>query len=353
MTPRGFQRLAALLVAFGLAVACATSGPRDSIVFSHHLHAEQGLGCGDCHDGVTRDAEERVQAIPGKPECAMCHDVESPESCASCHTNATTPAPWDRPASGASHLLYSHQRHAERTAGCADCHAAVEHAADISPTRRVVPGHTECEPCHQDELDGGRCTLCHDRLDLYQRKPAELYRHDAGFFARHGRQASAGGPESCATCHDQAYCADCHARSMTVRPSLRFPERVDRSFVHRGDWLSRHVIEARADRTGCLKCHGTQSCSACHERSGVGAHLARRYPHPEGWLQPGRADSHSRQARRRIAECASCHDQGAISNCVRCHSSGGVNPHPPDAFSGATARERRQENTMCLICHGQ
>jgi hypothetical protein len=345
--------LLASVAALGLAVACAATVPRDSIVFSHHLHSEQGLGCGDCHDAVRRDAEELVQAIPGKEECAMCHDVESADTCASCHRRADAPAAWERPPRGARHLRFSHQRHVERTEDCATCHAAVEHAAVLGPERDEIPEHAECDQCHDKDLDGGRCNLCHDRLDLYARRPEALYRHDAGFFARHGRQAAAGGPETCASCHDQAFCTDCHARSMTVRPSLRFPERVDRGFQHRGDWQSRHVIEARADRTGCLKCHGTSSCAACHERNGVGGHLGRQSPHPPEWLQPGRADSHSRQARRRIAECAGCHDQGAISNCVRCHSSGGVNPHPPDAFTGATPGQRQRENGMCQVCHGQ
>ena len=73
--------------------------------------------------------------------------------------------------------------------------------------------------------------------------------------------------------------------------------RVDRTFVHRGDYKSRHAIESRKGDTGCLKCHGRSFCSACHERNDVGARLGTRNPHP-------RPFPHKRVARRRIAECA-------------------------------------------------
>jgi hypothetical protein len=330
-----------------LVAACsAATTVRDGIVFSHHVHSEQGLGCDDCHGALAADAERMVQAIPGKPACADCHDVES--DCAVCHKNPSDPGPWDRPAPGASHVHYSHQLHAERTDHCEACHAGAAHAPEAE-AGQLAPGHDECSACHREDLDAGRCKLCHDRLDLYPRRPEAVYSHEKNFFARHGLRA-AGNQADCATCHDQSFCGDCHAQTMTVRPSLRFPERVDRQFVHRGDWQSRHALEARAQDVTCLKCHGTSFCSSCHERSGVGGHLGRSNPHPPEWMQPGTARSHSRAARRRISECASCHDQGPASNCVLCHRSGGVNPHPPGWRPPVPASEKGSHR-MCRICH--
>jgi hypothetical protein len=164
-------------------------------------------------------------------------------------------------------------------------------------------------------------------------------------------------------CHDQSFCADCHARTMTIRPSLRFPEKVESSFMHRGDWQGRHVIEARLSDASCIKCHGTSSCIACHERVGVGGRLGAS-PHKDQpnmkWAPESREAAdfncngeflHGRAARRRISECASCHDQGPASICVRCHhTGGGCKPHPP-GFRPPTDEDNRGTHKMCSICH--
>jgi hypothetical protein len=338
-----------LLLAAVIAACSAVTNGRNGIVFSHHLHTEQGIGCIDCHGAVERDAEQRVQAVPGKPGCADCHDVESEADCGSCHRDTDDPGSWDRPEPGSRHLLFSHQLHGERSSDCADCHGDAAHAPELA-AGELAPGHDECGACHRADLEAGRCRLCHDRLDLYQRRPETFYSHEENFFDRHGARAK-GNQTDCAVCHDQSFCADCHARTMTVRPSLRFPERVDRRFVHRGDWQTRHAFEARAYDTSCLKCHGTSFCSSCHERTGVGGAIGRKNPHPPEWMLPGTAKSHSRAARRRIAECASCHDQGPASNCVMCHASGGVNPHPPGWRPPVPASEKTTHR-MCRICHG-
>jgi hypothetical protein len=337
------------LTAAVVACSAATSDAPDTILFSHHVHSEMGVDCDYCHAGVAEDVDREAEALPAMAGCADCHDVESAEECGTCHTNTDAPDTYDRPRP--THLVFSHQLHRERSGDCADCHGDAAHAVDVTPDNRLLPGHVECNTCHRDELDSGDCKLCHHRLDLYQRVPSgEIYSHEPGFFDRHGAKAAAGGEQTCAVCHDQAYCADCHARTMTQRPSLRFPERVDRSFMHQGDWMTRHSLEARTGDTSCMKCHGRSSCSSCHEQHGVGGRLGRRNPHPPSWMTPGAADSHSRAARRRINECAACHDQGPASNCLRCHSSGGVDPHPPGWTPPVPAAERTSHE-MCRICH--
>jgi hypothetical protein len=336
-----------------LAAACSVfvSPTRDTIVYSHRSHVQQGMTCDNCHGEINEDAEKEVKAIPGKPQCAECHDVKDKNKCRTCHTNPQKPAVWDRPES--AHLYFSHEVHKKRVKGCDDCHKEVSRSVEISAKHRALPQHTECNVCHRKDFDQGRCRLCHERLDLYPRKPETLYSHRDGFFQVHGKQAAAGGEEHCATCHDQSYCADCHARTLTVRPSLRWPEKVDRNFIHRGDWISRHALESRTGDPSCLKCHGRTFCSSCHERSGVGFYVnsrvlsEKRNQHPAGWQT-----LHGREARRRITECASCHDQGPLSNCAAagCHRTGGINPHPPGWHSPADGAQRTT-NKMCSICH--
>jgi len=45
-------------------------------------------------------------------------------------------------------------------------------------------------------------------------------------------------------CHDQTYCADCHAGTVPTRIELKFSENVTSNFIHRGDYLTRHGLEA-------------------------------------------------------------------------------------------------------------
>ncbi len=345
--------LVCLSICVGVAVACSVSKKTpDAIVFSHHVHSEQDLSCADCHGAITEDADKVVRAIPAKPQCADCHDVEAKESCATCHRNPGEPGPWQ--SAEDKHLVFSHQSHQEYGAECQDCHRGAAHWPDRSGKRRQALEHSDCASCHKPELDAGRCKMCHARLDLHARAPQKIYSHEPGFFERHGTRAQ-GGEDLCATCHDQSFCADCHSRNASVRPSLKYPERIDSEFVHRGDWISRHAIEARVGDTGCMKCHGNSYCSSCHERSGVGGALGKRYPHrgESNWMSGRGPGSHGRAARRRISECAVCHDQGPASNCLECHSARGVhsfNPHPPGWKSPVPTNER-SVHKMCRICH--
>jgi hypothetical protein len=75
--------------------------------------------------------------------------------------------------------------------------------------------------------------------------------------------------------------------------------------------------------------------------------------HPVGWIgsDPSNPNFHGRAARRRIIECASCHDQGPATNCIRCHRVGqyGGSPHPP----GWHSSQSRESTEMCQFCHSR
>lgn len=358
------HRILTVLLVAVVAAACSIFIPKktDRIIFSHKVHSEEDVDCEDCHEQITQDAERVVQAIPTKPQCAECHEDEVEDDCKMCHTDVASPASW--PKAEPSTIVYSHQTHLARETKCADCHSEMTDVHVVGFSKYKKPQHKQCDTCHKEDLEAGRCRLCHRRLDLYNRKPESLYSHRKGYFDRHGKEARAFGGEHCSFCHDQSYCTDCHARTMTVRPSVRFPERVDQHFMHSGDWQGRHVMEARMSDSSCMKCHGRSSCDACHERVGVGGRLGGSPHKDEGdkkWapgsrLAPDFSCSgdflHGRAARRRIIECASCHDQGPVSICIRCHRADGqgCNPHPP-GFEARVSSIDRDSNKMCRICH--
>ncbi|MBN2524904.1 MAG: cytochrome c3 family protein [Deltaproteobacteria bacterium] len=337
--------------------ACASTVSIDEISFSHNLHSEQGLDCSDCHANVDEDAEKKLTPM-SMAQCGDCHDVEDKAQCKTCHTNAEASKGW--PATTSSPLLFSHQTHRKRQPDamkdCAACHGAAATATTNASRKALMPQHAECNACHKKDLTMGRCELCHDRLDLYDMAQNDFYSHEPGFMGSHGKEAISA-EARCALCHEQSYCADCHNKNATVRPSLRFPDKTDRAFMHSGDWMSRHALVSRTDPASCQKCHGVSYCTSCHNRMGVGAGVDQgggNYPdsHKDRirWLGPG-PQSHGSKARRDILSCASCHDKGAASNCVSCHQeSMGINPHPPGWQSPVPASERHS-HPMCRICH--
>ena len=335
--------------------ACAGSATKDIITFSHNLHSEQGLDCSDCHKNVQNDAEQKLTPM-SMDQCGECHDVEDEAQCKTCHSNAEESDGWQK--AEPAPLLFSHQTHNRRQPeamkNCASCHGAAATAPSTASRAALLPTHAECAACHKKQISLGQCDMCHDRLDLYDMVANDYYSHEPGFMARHGLEAVSG-EANCTLCHEQSYCADCHNRNATIVPSLKYPDRVDRTFMHSGDWLSRHALESRANPANCQKCHGISYCSSCHNRNGIGAGVDQdgtNNPHPDRntWLGRGRG-SHGAEARKDILSCASCHDQGAASNCVQCHQERmGINPHPPGWKSTVPAGDRYSHPT-CRICH--
>lgn len=124
-------------------------------------------------------------------------------------------------------------------------------------------------PVHppEAELGAGRplCTECHDARD--ENVAYENVNHTAYFGSDH-RQAAYQSANLCSMCHKESFCSDCHATQSELKPSLRDQSRTDRRTPHRGDFQSRHRIEARVDPTSCVRCHGNpraaQTCRPCH-----------------------------------------------------------------------------------------
>jgi hypothetical protein len=211
-----------------------------------------------------------------------------------------------------------------------------------------------CTGCHrhQEEYLAGGCRACHLDLGKFPLRPVSTFSHRDDYVRTHAAEARARGA-ACATCHEQSFCAECHSRTAPVKIEALLPERVDRAFIHRGDFVGRHAIEASADPAMCSRCHGTSFCQECHDRRGLLSQAdPARNPHPPGFADPRAAVFHGPAARRDINSCAACHDRGASSSCVQCHRVGGVggNPHPA-SWLLRHDRAELDRNPMCLACH--
>jgi hypothetical protein len=347
---RGLWAVAVACLALATVYACASLVNRvDRIKFSHKEHiANQGLDCKDCHAEVV--ASEKVGAGPMKEaKCMDCHE-KAEGTCGQCHTDPKRPGTW----ADSTHRLgvtFSHKAHLGRpNVNCGKCHGAT--ADRVAPAQRSSLGHDTCMSCHRKDYRKIDCRKCHSDLVENPSAPLDLFSHDGDFLKRHGTLAR-GDDGVCSHCHTQTDCTDCHSRLDPMSPAMRNAERVDKSLVHRADFLTRHPIDAKADPTSCTSCHTTNQCTSCHEKSGISQSSVgwdRPSPHPAGWaMEKSSSNFHGREARRDIVACASCHDRGAASNCVTCHRSGGPGGSPhPRGWSPSGSRS----GPACRACHG-
>jgi hypothetical protein len=356
-----------VVAAAALLAACAAKdskpAPRTDppFVFPHSPHVENDVDCKACHAAIVKDTklEARVRhvALPKKngDACNGCHDEKDFKDKIKLAIPARTRA-FDVRFNHAAHL-------AKEGVTCVTCHKAPPEAGQDKPSRLDMASCTGCH-VHQADFEAGRCTPCHVDLKRYE-KPVAAFQHAGDFLKLHGNLAKPTA-ESCAACHDQTYCADCHSGATTAqRQSILFPEAVQRDFIHRGDYQSRHMIDAGADPASCRKCHGSAFCDSCHTQRNLtqtfGGLTPPKNPHPDPavWLSKGSGDFHGAAARKNIVACAACHDNGADSLCVACHRVGGSasvssgnpdGPHP-SSFVSKHRSEDRTKRAMCMACH--
>lgn len=337
--------------------ACATflgmrtKRPREEIRVSHEVHKRAKIDCLACHEEIYDAKTLPPNAVlPKEDKCLECHKEQKEKgNCGFCHRDAARPATYPTPQRT---LRVSHAEHIERVKeDCSTCHKSLP---ELARADTVTPSMDSCLGCHEhkQEFNDGRCNSCHTDLWRYKLRPETLFAHQSDFVRRHGPMARSSA-DSCAQCHDQNFCADCHSKTVALPVEVKFSEDVWTNFIHRGDFVGRHAIEARADQASCAKCHGTSFCDSCHTAQNLTpAGTNPRNPHPPGFSFPGSPSSHGPLARRDIASCASCHDQGPKSNCIACHQVGGIggNPHPA-GWVDQHPRDEIQRNGMCGYCH--
>ncbi|MGC3996661.1 MAG: cytochrome c3 family protein [Anaeromyxobacter sp.] len=316
--------------------------------FPHSMHTD--LECTDCHGAIAKATKLQsnvrhvlITTEPGKDD-----------TCSGCHDDSTAPATVKAPParSAAFRFTFNHSAHVAQVKDCKTCHASQPEPGDAAAK---VPSMATCTSCHNHQKDfaEARCSPCHTDLKGYVAVGA--FNHQGDWLRIHGPLAKPSA-ESCAQCHDQTSCAECHAAQVTpARPAVIFPEQVQKPMIHRGDYVSRHVIDAQAKPASCRACHGSAFCESCHTQQGVTSlSINVRDPHPQGWgNDKSSGHFHGDAARRNITACAGCHDNGTSSVCVTCHQVGGiagVNPHPR-AFLNKNDAGDISKNAVCKACH--
>lgn len=345
MNPRPLLLAAALLAAS----ACVAKGGKPEApenpryTFPHSTHVEAGLACLTCHADVAQASAVGPRAHLTLPS------GEAAKDCLACHDKGVPSAPPPRRVERT--ITFSHAGHLPYVKNdCARCHVALVEAGQA---KAPVPPMSTCTSCHDHALDyaQARCQPCHVDLKRFPLKPIADFRHEGDFLRAHGQMAMTSA-QTCAACHEQTSCAECHgATTRPLKPDIQWPEKVGAGFIHRGDFVSRHAIEASADPASCRRCHGSASCDACHNEQGISQRslaAAGRTPHPQGWSA---GIVHGAAARQNIVSCAGCHDQGARSTCVTCHRN--VDPHPPGWRDRHNKTTDVAGSSMCRICHVQ
>jgi hypothetical protein len=345
----------ALLLGAGF-LACATaativgaSASGDEILFPHSRHQQAKVDCIICHETAYDAKTLSGDFLPKEAKCLECHKAKKAEGqCNFCHLDVAHAATW---AKRKPRLELDHAAHIDRVKeDCSQCHSRLSEPRHPAP---LSDGHGACLKCHDhaDQYANASCSTCHKDLASYPLAPVATVTHQGDFLRRHASVARSA-QQTCASCHDQNFCLDCHARTAMVPIETRLVDRPDRRFIHRQDFLGRHSLDARSDPASCQKCHSTSSCETCHQHERISAGASERNPHPPGWALPGLGSFHGDAARRDIQSCAACHDQGDASNCVSCHRMGGIggDPHPAGFRSRHSLAETRGD-ARCRACH--
>ncbi len=103
------------------------------------------------------------------------------------------------------------------------------------------------------------CSDCHN-------DDRAVMNHTSDYATRH-RYYAVQSRQTCAVCHKEAFCSDCHAHKDELKPSDKNKENPELSLPHRGDYLNQHKIDGRINPASCFPCHGRQNnvrCKECH-----------------------------------------------------------------------------------------
>lgn len=345
--------------------AFSDRGGSDTLMFSHRVHTEDvEAGCVVCHSAAKESTLASDRLFPTMETCGGCHEVEDESECGTCHTK---PELAEVRVDGVRTIRFSHQRHlATGTVGCLDCHGGVERSEVLK--ERYIPPMEVCMRCHEGDMGATGCAVCHVQVEGL--RPTS---HDADWSGGHGWFVRAG-DETCAMCHQESSCGECHAPGALVG-SKESPKDLHGLFAFRlGDGSSMileevhdlgfrytHPQDVKAKERDCSTCHETSFCVTCHG-SGEGGKPV--WHGGEGWgawageMGTG-GGRHAELARRDIEQCAGCHDtRGADPVCLLCHMDRmpgrGNDPRTHDAgFSDAMDRGpwHEDEGWVCYTCH--
>jgi predicted CXXCH cytochrome family protein len=332
-------------VAGGILLGCdALLKKGDTLICSHKAHADKNVKCLDCHTRVDGSTSAAADNLPRMKDCGKCHLKEATSNCSYCHTDPKNAVGLKADFININFSHYLHMR--SKLYDCDTCHKPAAGAAGGKDV--VMPDMKRCFKCHQQKYDNYECRYCHFDMYRFDLEKISSFSHGGNYAKRHG-QMGREKQELCRQCHVTSYCAGCHVKNESLKPDLKNPEKVDRNFIHRGDYRGRHGLDAGAEPGTCVKCHENSYCVKCHERERV---AERSKPaagaHPSGWMERSSGDFHGGAARRNIAGCASCHERNGGTNCLACHRTG-RSPHPGGWKPGIN----KSADPACRQCHGR
>jgi hypothetical protein len=314
--------------------------------------------CESCHVPLARTAFDRarIEALPVPADhettgflagghgarvledasrCATCH---TQERCTSCHVDTQRDFIAEFPSAPPDmELPPVEARYFEPTTHRLE-QWLTSHGAEAS--------RQECATCHTSD----DCTSCHVRPlpDVLQTMPAREEvvapgvqvvasapgSHESFFFMEAHTGLAAAGEATCATCHQESFCVDCHDAPVG-------------GGYHPTDFLPRHTADAFGRDAECSSCHNTQVfCRECHVQVGLVS---------SGRLGPGYHDDgpvwllrHGQAARQNLESCASCHRQ---VDCTQCHGVLGAFKVSPHSVGFEAERSWARSPRACLACH--
>lgn len=329
------RAIGALTLGLALAGCVLFEGARTtrrSYTFSHRVHAEQELGCTDCHLAAETGDEP---GMPGVGACRLCHtelDAEKPperkvESLFAGKDFKTT----KRGALDAE-IVFPHLKHVAAGLECTACHATVPTNEDT--LELPVPSMDACSQCHATRNVPNACSTCHTTLRADVAPPS----HDALWTKRHGnvcRASSESTVDRCVMCHQPADCTTCHQTNPPVN--------------HTNQWRrTGHGISAQLDRESCSTCHKPDTCTSCHSTTQPpnhrGAFGSQQNQHCITCHEPlqseGCSACHAGTPSHALAQPKPAGHTPAM-NCRQCHLPGGTLPPMPHVDDGSN----------CNRCH--
>jgi hypothetical protein len=178
-------------------------------------------------------------AEASRSACATCH---TRESCTSCHVEPVPdvlgelPAKADVRAPGVQVVARAPESHGSLF------------FMEAHPTL-AASGDASCATCHEESF----CVSCHDG-------PVKGGYHPPEFLSRHTAEAF-GRDAECSNCHNtEVFCRECHVQMGLVGNGRLGPGYHDASPV----WLIRHGQAARQNLESCASCHRQIDCTQCH-----------------------------------------------------------------------------------------
>lgn len=227
--------------------------------------AHEGIGCRSCHqtrpvmNGVELVADFYVSMVDTN-DVPVYFSFQAPtnDACLSCHEND-----WNAATSTDSKIPHpAHERIADETRPCADCHKWTGHFESYMDKHEAMPFSGVCVAygCHVGTKQTEQCFDCHH----------VLHESNEEWRTEHPKVMRATGENACIEgCHTVEQCQQCHTTG--ERPVFDgLPIEVgmkDIEALHvRDNWTTEtHGPEALKARDRCLVCHQSEGeCDECH-----------------------------------------------------------------------------------------